>query len=251
MYTQLPFAPANRPRGVPYRPAVGILWIPINANGRFMKIEIWSDVMCPFCYLGKRRLEKALHDSGLEAEAEITWKSFQLNPDMENVPGKTIETYLAETKGWSLDQIRKNHARLTQSAAEMGLLYDFDKAVVANSFDAHRLVQLAKTRGLGDAMEERLFKAYFSEGGNIADSATLRRLAVDAGLPAADAEAVLADKKAYARDVLEDVREAQELGVNGVPFFVFDRKFAVSGAQDTAVFIKALTKAHEENKEGS
>lgn len=211
-----------------------------------MKIEIWSDVMCPFCYLGKRRLEKALHDSGLEAEAEITWKSFQLNPDMENVPGKTIETYLAEVKGWSLDQIRKNHARLTQSAAEMGLRYDFDKAVVANSFDAHRLVQLAKTRGLGDAMEERLFKAYFSEGGNIADPATLARLAADAGLPAADAEAVLADKNAYARDVLEDVREAQELGVNGVPFFVFDRKFAVSGAQDTAVFIKALTKAHEE-----
>jgi predicted DsbA family dithiol-disulfide isomerase len=211
-----------------------------------MKIEIWSDVMCPFCYLGKRRLEKALHDSGLEAEAEITWKSFQLNPDMKTEPGKGIEAYLVEKKGWSLDQIRKSHARLTEAAAEMGLLYDFDKAVVANSFDAHRLVQLAKTRGLGDAMEERLFKAYFSEGGNIADHATLARLAADAGLPAADAEAVLGDKKAYARDVLEDVREAQELGVNGVPFFVFDRKFAVSGAQDTAVFIKALTKAHEE-----
>jgi predicted DsbA family dithiol-disulfide isomerase len=165
---------------------------------------------------------------------------------MATEPGKGIEAYLAEKKGWSLDQIRQNHERLTRAGAEMGLVYDFGKAVVANSFDAHRLVQLAKTRGLGDAMEERLFKAYFSEGGNIADHATLTRLAVDAGLPAADAEAVLGDKQAYARDVLEDVREAQELGVNGVPFFVFDRKFAVSGAQDTAVFLKALNKAHEE-----
>lgn len=211
-----------------------------------MKIEIWSDVMCPFCYLGKRRLEKALHDSGLAAEAEIIWKSFQLNPDMATEPGKGIEAYLAEKKGWSLDQIRANHERLTRAGSEMGLVYDFGKAVVANSFDAHRLAQLAKTRGLGDAMEERLFKAYFSEGGNIADHDTLTRLAVDAGLPASEAEAVLADTKAYAREVMEDVREAQELGVNGVPFFVFDRKFAVSGAQDTGVFLKALNKAHEE-----
>ena len=200
----------------------------------------------PLLLPGQTQAGKALHDSGLEAEAEITWKSFQLNPDMKTEPGKGIEAYLVEKKGWSLDQIRKSHARLTQAAAEMGLLYDFDKAVVANSFDAHRLVQLAKARGLGDAMEERLFKAYFSEGGNIADLETLARLAADAGLPAAEVEAVLGDKKAYARDVLEDVREAQEIGVNGVPFFVFDRKFAVSGAQDTAVFIKALTKAHEE-----
>jgi predicted DsbA family dithiol-disulfide isomerase len=211
-----------------------------------MKIEIWSDVMCPFCYLGKRRLENALETSGLKPEAEIVWKSFQLNPDMKTEPGKGIEEYLAEKKGWSLDQIRQSHARLTQAAAEAGLLYDFDKAVVANSFDAHRLVQLAKTKGLGDAMEERLFKAYFSEGGNIADHATLLRLAADAGLDGAEAKRALDDKTAFAREVLADVNEAQRLGVNGVPFFVFDRKFAVSGAQDPAVFLKAIKKAHEE-----
>ncbi|MEO6094886.1 MAG: DsbA family oxidoreductase [Fibrobacteria bacterium] len=211
-----------------------------------MKIEIWSDVMCPFCYLGKRRLENALEVSGFKAEAEIIWKSFQLNPDMKTEPGKGIEDYLVEKKGWSLDQIRKSHARLTQAAAEVGLLYDFEKAVVANSFDAHRLVQLAKTKGLGDAMEERLFKAYFSEGGNIADHPTLLRLAADAGLDEAEAKRALDDKTAFAREVRADVNEAQQLGVNGVPFFVFDRKFAVSGAQDPSVFLKAIKKAHDE-----
>lgn len=203
--------------------------------------------MCPFCYLGKRRLENALEQSGFKAEAEITWKSFQLNPDMRTEPGKGIETYLVEQKGWSLDQIRKSHARLTQAAAEVGLLYDFEKAVVANSFDAHRLVQLAKTKGRGDAMEERLFKAYFSEGGDISDHATLVNLAVDAGLEAEDTRTVLADKQAFAREVRADVNEAQQLGVTGVPFFVFDRKFAVSGAQDPAVFLKAINKAHAES----
>jgi predicted DsbA family dithiol-disulfide isomerase len=211
-----------------------------------MKIEIWSDVMCPFCYLGKRRLENALEASGFKDEAEITWKSFQLNPDMKTEPGKGIEEYLVEKKGWSLDQIRKSHARLTQAAAEVGLLYDFEKAVVADSFDAHRLVQLAKTKGLGDAMEERLFKAYFSKGGDIADHATLARLAAEAGLDAAEAKRTLDDKTAFAREVRTDVNEAQRLGINGVPFFVFDRKFAVSGAQDPAVFLKAINKAHDE-----
>ena len=221
-------------------------WQSAEQRTGFMKIEIWSDVMCPFCYLGKRRLESALEQSGLKDEAEIIWKSFQLNPDMKTDPGKGIEAYLVEKKGWSLDQIRKSHARLTQAAAEMGLLYDFEKAVVANSFDAHRLVQLAKTRGLGDAMEERLFKAYFSEGGNIADHAVLLRLAANAGLDEREAKDALADPTAFAREVMEDVREARQLGVTGVPFFVFDRKFAVSGAQDTAVFMEALAKAHAE-----
>jgi predicted DsbA family dithiol-disulfide isomerase len=212
-----------------------------------MKIEIWSDVMCPFCYLGKRRLERALERFPHKDEVEITWKSFQLNPDMKTEPGKGINQYLMEKKGWSLEQTRQQHDRLTRAAAAEGLLYDFDKAVVANSFDAHRLVQLAKRKGLGDAMEERLFKAYFSEGKNIADHATLLGLARDAGLDAAGAEAVLASD-AYADGVNADAREAQQLGITGVPFFVLDRKFAVSGAQETAVFLRALEKARSEGQ---
>jgi predicted DsbA family dithiol-disulfide isomerase len=212
-----------------------------------MKIEIWSDVMCPFCYLGKRRLESALARFPHRDEVEIAWKSFQLNPDMETVPGKSINAYLAEKKGWSPEQTRQVHERLTKAAAEAGLLYDFDKAVVANSFDAHRLVQLAKRHGLGDAMEERLFKAYFSEGRNIADHGTLLALAADAGLDRAGAAAVLAGD-AYTDEVNADVREARQLGVTGVPFFVLDRKFAVSGAQDTDVFLQALETAYRKEQ---
>jgi predicted DsbA family dithiol-disulfide isomerase len=207
-----------------------------------MRIEIWSDVMCPFCYLGKRRLEGALAEFPGADGVEIIWKSFQLNPDMATEPGKGIERYLAEKKGWPLEQIRAQHERLVQAGAEMGLDYDFGKAVVANSFDAHRLVQLAKRDGLGDAMEERLFRAYFSEGKNIADHATLSGLAGEAGLPVAEAEAVLAGD-GFAEGVKADVLEARRLGVNGVPFFVFDRKFAVSGAQDIGVFKRALEQA--------
>jgi protein disulfide-isomerase len=133
-----------------------------------------------------------------------------------------------------------------RAAAEMGLLYDFDRAVVANSFDAHRLIQAAKARGKGDAMEERLFRAYFSEGKSIGDRAVLAELARDAGLDEAEAKAVLSDPEAYAAEVRADLREAMELGVTGVPFFVFDRKFAVSGAQDVSVFARALEKASAE-----
>lgn len=209
-----------------------------------MNIEIWSDMMCPFCYLGKRRLEAALQSFPGKDGVEITWKSFQLNPDMKTEPGKSITQYLMEKKGWSLEYTRQAHDQLTKAAAEAGLLYDFDRAVVANSFDAHRLVQLAKARGLGDAMEERLFKGYFSEGASIADHATLLKLAVEAGLDQAEAKAVL-ESDAYSAEVKGDVREAQQLGVTGVPFFVFDRKFAVSGAQDTSVFLKALERTRE------
>ena len=207
-----------------------------------MNIEIWSDMMCPFCYLGKRRLEEALSRFPEKEKVEITWKSFQLNPGMKTDPGKNITQYLMEMKGWSLEQTRQAHDRLTKAAAEAGLLYDFDRAVVANSFDAHRLVQLAKARGLGDAMEERLFKGYFSEGANIADPATLLLLAKEAGLEEGESKSVL-ESDAYSAEVKADVREAQQLGVTGVPFFLFDRKFAVSGAQDTSVFLKALEKA--------
>jgi predicted DsbA family dithiol-disulfide isomerase len=209
-----------------------------------MKIEIWSDVMCPFCYIGKRRLENALAAFPGRDGVGIVWKSFQLNPDMRTEPGKSITQYLMEKKGWSLEQTRSQHERLTQVAADLGLIYDFDRAVVANSFDAHRLVQLAKRDGLGDAMEERLFKAYFSEGRNIADHATLVELSREAGLNEAEAGSVLAGR-AFAEEVKADVREAQQLGVTGVPFFVFDRKFAVSGAQDISVFARALEKAAE------
>src|SRR6218665_2873452 len=158
---------------------------------KVMKVEIWSDVMCPFCYIGKRKFENALAQFEHKENVEIVWKSFQLNPSMKTVPGKSINQYLAEIKGWSVEQAKTMNDRVTGIAKAVGLHYDFDKAVVANSFDAHRLIQFAKTKGKGDAAEEALFKAYFTEGKNTADHAVLLDLAKSIGLAEAETKQVL------------------------------------------------------------
>lgn len=212
-----------------------------------MKVEIWSDVMCPFCYIGKRRFETALNQFDHRDDIEIEWKSFQLNPQMKTDPGKNINQYLAEIKGWDIDYAREMNAHVTQMAAEEGLDYRFDKAVVANSFDAHRLIQFAKTKGLGDAAEERLFRAYFTEGKNTADHDTLVGLGEEIGLKGDAIRELLAGSD-FSEAVRKDIREAGQVGVRGVPFFVLDRKYAVSGAQAADTFLGALTTAHSEWK---
>lgn len=211
-----------------------------------MKIEIWSDVMCPFCYIGKRKFENALAKFENKSAVTIDWKSFQLNPDMKTEPDKNISQYLAEIKGWSLEQAQEMNQNVSEMAKKVGLNYDLNKAIVANSFDAHRIVQLAKTKGLGDAMEERLFKGYFTEGLNIADHQTLVKIGMEIGLDATEISEVL-KTTTFAEEVNNDVREAQQLGVRGVPFFVIDRKYGVSGAQESETFLNALNKAWEES----
>jgi predicted DsbA family dithiol-disulfide isomerase len=213
-----------------------------------MKVEIWSDIVCPFCYIGKRRLEKALEKFPDSQKIDITWKSFQLNPAMKTEPGKSINEYLAETKGWSEEYAIQANERVTDMAAEEGLEYAMDKAVVANSFDAHRLIQLAKTQGRDDAMEELLFKAYFTQGKNIADPDTLLQLGIDAGLDTAVIKKLL-NSDDNADKVEQDIYEARQIGVRGVPFFVFNNQYAVSGAQPVEVFLSALnTSWNEWNK---
>lgn len=210
-----------------------------------MKVEIWSDVMCPFCYIGKRRFEEALKNSGHGDEIEIEWKSFQLNPDLVTDPSINIDQYLADIKGFSIDHARQLNAHVTQMAAEAGLTYNFDKAVVANSFNAHRFSHLAKQHGLGDAAEEALFKAYFTEGKNIDDTATLIELGKSIGLDANEIKTTL-ENDTYADDVKHDIAEAQYLGIRGVPFFVMNRKYGVSGAQAVSVFEETIDKAFAE-----
>ncbi|MGZ4033722.1 MAG: DsbA family oxidoreductase [Bacteroidia bacterium] len=210
-----------------------------------MKIEIWSDVMCPFCYIGKRKFENALSDFKHKDDVEIVWKSFQLNPQMKTDPEKNINQYLAEIKGWSIDQAKEMNDRVIMMAKEVGLNYDFDKAIVANSFNAHRLIQFAKKSGKGSAAEERLFKAYFTEGKNIDDLQTLITLGLEIGLDRQETERVLTSA-VYSEEVEKDIYEAQQVGVRGVPFFVLERKYAVSGAQDSAVFLDAMNKTWEE-----
>nr|WKN39708.1 DsbA family oxidoreductase [Tunicatimonas sp. TK19036] len=212
-----------------------------------MRVEIWSDIMCPFCYIGKRKFEAALSEFEHSEDIQVVWKSFQLNPAMKTEPDKNIHQYLAEHKGVSLQEASQMNEHVTAMAREVGLEYNFDKAVVANSFDAHRLIQLAKKHGKGDEAEERLFRAYFTEGANIADRITLTKVGEEIGLAAIDIENMFKEGT-FAREVKDDIREAQQIGVRGVPFFVLDRKYGVSGAQPSEVFLSALTQAYEEAK---
>lgn len=218
-----------------------------NKSEQKMKVEIWSDIMCPFCYIGKRHYEQAVKEFADANNLEVEWKSFQLDPSIPKpyTEGKNMYEYLAERKGFSVDQSKQMHANVVQMAAKAGLNYDFDKAVVANSWDAHRVIQLAKKQGLGDAIEERFFKAYFTEGKDMADHATLVQLGKEAGLEEARVKQVL-ESDEYSNEVRADIQRAQNVGVTGVPFFVFNDKYAVSGAQPSGVFLETLQKSFEE-----
>ena len=198
--------------------------------------------MCPFCYIGKRKFEHALSQFPHKEQVNVVWKSFQLNPDMKTQPDKSLNQYLAETKGMSLAEARRMTDHVTAMASEVGLTFHFDKAVVASSQDAHRLIQLAKENSLGDAIEERLFRAYFTEGRDTSDHATLLELGTEIGL---DSEAVqhLLQSNQYAEAVAQDIYEAQQVGVRGVPFFVLNRQYAISGAQQPETFLGALNTA--------
>ncbi|KQO28411.1 disulfide bond formation protein DsbA [Flavobacterium sp. Leaf82] len=205
-----------------------------------MKIEIWSDIMCPFCYIGKRQLETALAEFPND-EFEIEWKSFQLDPTITPQSGKDVYTFLAERKGISVEQSIEMHKGVVERAKSVGLDYQFDKAIISNSLTSHRIIQLAKTKKLGDEIEEIFFKAYFTEGRDLNDSETLIELAVKAGLDSNEVKEVIENENLYLKDVEHDITEAQEIGVQGVPFFVFDRKYAVSGAQPVEAFVQTIT----------
>lgn len=212
-----------------------------------MKIEIWSDIMCPFCYIGKRKFEQALAQFPHKEEVEVTWHSFQLQPDMQTMPGKSINDFLAESKGIGVAQAKQMNDHVTGLAKEVGLEYHLDKAVVANSLDGHRLSHLAAKYNLQDAAEERLFYAYFTEGRNVADQEVLVQLGVEIGLEEQEVREMLASDT-YTYEVKADHQDAQNLGARGVPFFVIDRKYGVSGAQPSEVFLEALNKAWQEDK---
>ena len=212
-----------------------------------MKIEIWSDVACPFCYIGKRRLEEALAQFEHKDEVDIEWKSYLLNPDQKSNTGQSLYQYLADIKGWTMDYTIQVNQQVLAMAEEVGLHYQLDKAVVANTTDAHKMIQLAKSLNKGDVMEEALFKAYFMEGVNLADHAELKRIALSCGIDAESAEKALNDaslNEAIQRDIYEGV----QIGVRGVPFFVFDNKYGISGAQPLEVFTRTLDQTYQASK---
>lgn len=209
-----------------------------------MEVEIWSDINCPWCYIGKRRLEAALSRFGHAAEVNITWRSFELDPDAPAERPGNAAVMLSEKYGVSLDRAREMEENVSRLAAEDGLAYDLEHARIGSSFDAHRLVHLAKRDGLQDAMKERLFRARFSEGKLISDLETLVQLATEVGLDGAEVRAMLA-ADGFSSDVREDEAEARQLGISGVPMFVVDRAYGMSGAQPAEQLLALLEHAWE------
>ncbi len=210
-----------------------------------MKIEIWSDVMCPFCYIGKVKFETALQDFADKNNVEIEWKSFQIMPDLQTQPGRSIHDVLVEKKRISLAEAKQLNGYATQMAKGVGLKYDFEKTIPVNTLRAHQFQHFAKANGKGAEGEELMFKAYFTDGKNIDDIATLTDLGKTIGLDAAALKKAL-EAQTYLPAVQADMREAQQIGVTGVPFFVFNRKYAISGAQDPKSFLEVLEKSFAE-----
>jgi predicted DsbA family dithiol-disulfide isomerase len=209
-----------------------------------MRIDIWSDVVCPWCYLGKRRLERALEAFDDRADVEMVHRSFQLDPTRPKGQTQNRREMLMSKYRLTAAQVRDLDERMERTAAADGLEYHLGDGMTGNTFDAHRLLHLAAERGAHDATIERFYRAYFTEGRSLFDDDSLTLLAVESGLDAADVARVLAGDD-YAAAVAADIREAQALGANGVPFFVFDRRFGVSGAQSVDVFAKVLARARE------
>lgn len=214
-----------------------------------MNVDIWSDIACPWCFIGKRRFEKALAQFPHKDQVTVTWHSFQLDPTLpEHYDGTELE-YLSQRKGMPEARVAEMFEHVAEVAAGEGLAYDFGNVVVANSFPGHELLHLAKERGqdgAADAVKEALLSAHFEQGKDIGSREVLVEVGTAAGLSEAEINAAL-DAGTYRDSVRADVREAQTLGIQGVPFFVFDRKYGVSGAQPSELFAQALDTAWRES----
>jgi predicted DsbA family dithiol-disulfide isomerase len=209
-----------------------------------MNIEIWSDVVCPWCYVGKRNFETALAEFEHRDDVTVTWRSFELDPSAPAEREGEYAGHLARKYGMSEDQARNMIDSMTKTGARAGVVLDFDRARPGNTFDAHRLLHLAAERGFQAELKERLLRANFSEGEAVGNRETLVRLASEVGLPAEEAAAVL-ESDAYAADVRADEELAMDLGISAVPYFVIDRTFGIPGAQAPDVILSALERAWE------
>jgi len=207
-----------------------------------IEIEIWSDIACPWCYLGKRRLEEAIAASG--EDVDVRYRSFQLAPDVPRGERTPHAEALAAKFGTTPERVREANQRLIDLGAEAGIAYDFDRYMAANTRDAHRLLHLAHERGIGPQMKERLLRGQMEEGALVDDVHTLVAFGVELGLSEDEVRSVL-ESDAYDDAVEADLAQAAAYGASGVPFFVFDRAFAVSGAQPVETFELALRKARE------
>lgn len=209
-----------------------------------MIIEVWSDIACPFCYLGKKRLEKAITESGHGGSIQVVWKSYQLDPELTTDGQTGIYEYL-EARGYDADQLKRSNAHLSEAGRNAGIDFHFEEIVVANTFKAHVLLKLASRYGLQMEVKDRLMRAYFSEGKNVDDPELLKAIAVETGVDPAALEKAL-EAPELEEEIRMDAYEAHQLGARGVPFFVFNDKYIVRGAQEEEVFAGALKKSYDE-----
>ncbi len=212
-----------------------------------MKIELWSDFACPFCYIGKKRFEAALDSFPHKDKVEVIFKAYQLNPNAPKVmEGNAAESF-AKGHRMSVDKAKERFNMFKQQAQTVGLTYDYENIQMTNSFDAHRLAKWANKFGLEEVLSDRLMKAYFTDGLNIADIETLTAIAKEVGLNELEAKKVL-ESKDFGDQVVNEINEGRQIGVQGVPFFVLNRKYGVSGAQPVEYFTQVLEKLWEEVK---
>ncbi|HDR6759120.1 DsbA family oxidoreductase [Bacillus cereus group sp. MYBK249-1] len=210
-----------------------------------MKIEVWSDFVCPFCYIGKRRLEMALEQFSHKKDVEVEFKSFELDQNAPIYSGTSINEVLASKYGISIEEAKRNNVQLGNHAASMGLSFNFDEMKPTNTFDAHRLAKFAKNQGKEKEITENLLFAYFTESKNLSDVDTLATIAEASGLDKQESLKVINNKNAYANDVRIDEAIAQQYQISGVPYFIINQKYAISGAQPLETFVGALQQVWE------
>jgi len=207
-----------------------------------VKIEIWSDVVCPFCYLGKEKLEKAIDKLNAEDKVEVIWHSFQLDPDFPKNTSVPSMKDLSERKGYPLQQVEAMCGQLADKGRSYGIDFQFDKALTFNTFDAHRLLQWSKTQNKSHELKEALLLAYFTKGDDLSKKENLRKVADKVGLAKAEGLKILLSNR-YAEEVNYDIDRARKLGIQGVPYFLINESVSISGAQDDTVFENALSAA--------
>lgn len=210
-----------------------------------MKIEVWSDYVCPFCYIGKRRLEEAIESTGFGDKVEVVFKAYELDPNSPATSDKMMVEVLAEKYNTTVEEAKNMTGNVVEQAKTVNLAYDFENLRPANTFSAHRLAKLAEQEGVGAEMAEKLLESYFVEAQQIGTHDVLLKIAEEVGISPRRAKEVL-ESEEFAADVKKDIEEAGQIGVQGVPFFVIDRKYAISGAQPAETFANALQKAFEE-----
>lgn len=210
-----------------------------------MKIEIWSDIACPFCYIGKHKLDKALTNFANSNQIEIVWKSYQLDLNLKTDTTKSIYQSLAESKGITLSYAKQMTAGVLEMGHANGIAFNFDKTIPANTLRAHQFLHFAAHYGKQSEAKEMLFEAYFINGLNVDDIETFSLIATLLNLDTSKLKDDLLNQT-YLKEVQDDIEEARKMNISGVPYFVFDRKYAISGAQDDSVFINTLQKAFDE-----